>query len=250
MIRSCACLKDCSVHFSWIHNLLFSIDTFHWFEFSSAKMISNENSGKPRLIPSVRFCSALLVSFALFVQYSQRVGLSMAIVCMVDRTGSRQNLNTTVLSTETSTVKLNLDKIGNSIVDDRRFKWTEFEEQILLGAYWFGYIFTLVPGNFVFFSDSRIDVLTELIFSTDFRWFSFNSSWTEKNVRHQYFPWFYSYSGHLCHLLAWCCQLVYCFTIPYSNWFRSWSSVSSDVYLLVTMGCTFRKKYSCCYWLL
>ncbi|CAF4319532.1 unnamed protein product, partial [Adineta steineri] len=42
----------------------------------------------PPLIPSKRFTLALLVFFAFIVQYSQRVNLPIAIVCMVNRTKS------------------------------------------------------------------------------------------------------------------------------------------------------------------
>lgn len=96
-------------------------------------------ASSPRLVPSTRLTLALLVSFALFVQYAQRVGLSMAIVCMVDRTNLRQFSNKTLqLPT----------KYGSEILKDKQFLWSEFQQQILLGAYWFGYIFTLVASNF------------------------------------------------------------------------------------------------------
>ena len=87
-----------------------------------------------RLIPSTRFTLALLVSFALFIQYSQRVSLSMGIVCMVNRT------------TTDNASKFSL-KYGSELLNDKKFAWTEFQQQILLGAYWFGYIFTLIPSN-------------------------------------------------------------------------------------------------------
>ena len=93
-------------------------------------------SKNPPLVPSRRFTLALLVSFALFVQYAQRVGLSMAIVCMVDR--SRMS-NRTISAPP---------KYGSQFLTDKKFLWSEFQQQILLGAYWFGYVFTLVPSKF------------------------------------------------------------------------------------------------------
>ena len=94
----------------------------------------------PRLIPSTRFILALLVSFSLFVQYSQRVSLSMAIVCMVNRTAIHsESINATMNSMPT--------KYGPSFITEKQFAWTEFQQQILLGAYWFGYIFTLASSN-------------------------------------------------------------------------------------------------------
>ena len=88
-----------------------------------------------RLIPSTRFTLALLVSFALFVQYAQRISLSMGIVCLVNRTAL---VNATPPT---------LTKYGSNLLQDRQFPWTELQQQILLGSYWFGYIFTLVPSK-------------------------------------------------------------------------------------------------------
>lgn len=100
---------------------------------------------KMRLIPSTRFTLALLVSFALFIQYAQRVSLSMAIVCMVDRTPKSQT--TLNLTWSNQTITETRSKIGPSFINERRFPWNELQQQILLGAYWFGYIFTLVPSK-------------------------------------------------------------------------------------------------------
>jgi hypothetical protein len=96
-------------------------------------------SPPPRLIPSTRFILALLVSFALFVQYAQRVSLSMAIVCMVNRTGVHS------LSTNSSEKSMAM-KHGPAFVSEKQFRWTELQQQIVLGAHWFGYVLTLGPG--------------------------------------------------------------------------------------------------------
>ena len=97
----------------------------------------------PPLIPSARFTLAILVSFALFVQYAQRVGLSMAIVCMVDKTKPNATLESSNKSVTDST------KYGSQFLEDKKYQWSEFEQQILLGAYWFGYIFTLLLSTFL-----------------------------------------------------------------------------------------------------
>jgi hypothetical protein len=102
----------------------------------------------PRLIPSTRFTLALLVSFALFVQYAQRVSLSMGIVCMVDKSHLNMPLKSTLypgqIYNKTGTTS---NKYGTQFLNEKQFLWSEFQQQILLGAYWFGYIFTLVPSN-------------------------------------------------------------------------------------------------------
>jgi hypothetical protein len=111
-------------------------------------MSLDKATAPPRLIPSTRFTLALLVSFALFVQYAQRVSLSMSIVCMVNRTNTNILSNLTSSSTQidnrTSAISV---KYGSQFLKEKQFAWTELQQQILLGAYWFGYIFTLLPSN-------------------------------------------------------------------------------------------------------
>jgi hypothetical protein len=111
--------------------------------------MSADKISTPRLIPSTRFTLAILVSLALFVQYSQRLSLSMAIVCMVDRTNINNGSNSTASAAQfdNKTAKI-LSKYGTQFLKDKQFPWSEFQQQILLGAYWFGYIFTLVPSNY------------------------------------------------------------------------------------------------------
>ena len=113
-------------------------------------MAGEQAPANPRLIPSTRFTLALLLSFGFFVQYSQRVSLSMGIVCMVDKT----NMNTAARATSYFSQFVNRTtiistKYGSQFLKEKQFLWTELQQQILLGAYWFGYIFTLLPSNFL-----------------------------------------------------------------------------------------------------
>jgi hypothetical protein len=107
------------------------------------------NEASPRLVPSTRFTMALLVCFGLFIQYAQRQGMSIAIVCMVNRTDFNtepesmlpsiyNNVTTTTSSTKT----------GGQLFKMKQFRWTELEQQLILGSYWIGYILTLVPGSY------------------------------------------------------------------------------------------------------
>jgi hypothetical protein len=126
-----------------------------------------DGEAPPRLIPSTRFTLALLVFFALIVQYAQRVNLPIAIVCMVNRTKTHEHqllfnkTTTTTISTDLS-MNINEDIIDSSttirpiikaiqkrgFLKEKQFNWIELQQQILLGGYWAGYIFTQVPGNF------------------------------------------------------------------------------------------------------
>ena len=127
-----------------------------------------DGEAPPPFVPSKRFSLALLVFFAFIVQYSQRVNLPIAIVCMVNRTKVadhqvlfNRSLSTTTLSTDfvmdldpnvadlpttMRPVITALQKRG--YLSEKRFNWIELQQQILLGGYWAGYIFTQVPGTF------------------------------------------------------------------------------------------------------
>ena len=94
---------------------------------------------RPRLIPSTRFLLALLVCFAHVVLHSQRINLTMAIVCMVNRTGLNPEL----------AGKINniTNKRTTLFFQEKQFFWNEWNQQIILGSYWCGYLLTLVPSK-------------------------------------------------------------------------------------------------------
>lgn len=110
-------------------------------------MASMNLSSSPKLIPSTRFILALMVSFALFIQYAQRVSLSMGIVCMVNRTSIDTAINTSSHSTEHDIGNMTLPtKYGSQFLQEKQFFLSELQQQILLGAHLFGYLLTLAPG--------------------------------------------------------------------------------------------------------
>jgi hypothetical protein len=113
-----------------------------------------DGQAPPRFIPSTRFTLALLVFFAFIVQYSQRVNLPIAIVCMVNNTKVTDRqlpLSVTprpTLYRSSTTIKPAVTPIEKGgIFQDKQFYWTELQQQFLLGGYWAGYIFTQVPGK-------------------------------------------------------------------------------------------------------
>ncbi|CAF4303181.1 unnamed protein product, partial [Rotaria magnacalcarata] len=113
-------------------------------------MTSEKVRKSPRLIPSTRFTLALLVSFALFIQYAQRVSLSMGIVCMVNRTNINSIANRTLSSSQSDIISIKTStKYGSDIFKEKQFFFTELQQQILLGAHWFGYILTLAPAGWI-----------------------------------------------------------------------------------------------------
>jgi hypothetical protein len=127
-----------------------------------------DGEAPPRFIPSKRFTLALLVCFALIVQYAQRVNLPIAIVCMVNRTKINEHrllVNETISSDLSMNINENIIDSSTTIrpiikaiqkrgfIKEKQFNWIELQQQILLGGYWAGYIFTQVPGKcFVLFT--------------------------------------------------------------------------------------------------
>lgn len=100
---------------------------------------------RQRLVPSTRLLLALLVSFGFVVQYAQRTNLSMAIVCMVNRTGLRS-----LSEAKTSAITDERNRTVNRpslFFGEKQFLWNEWDQQIILGSYWIGYLFTLIPSK-------------------------------------------------------------------------------------------------------
>ena len=121
-----------------------------------------DGDAPPPLIPSTRFTLALLVLFALIVQYSQRVNLPIAIVCMTNRTRihehrlppndtmitNRISADKSVIYSSTTHKSLAHPSRKSGFFTEKQFNWVELQQQILLGGYWAGYIFTQIPGKF------------------------------------------------------------------------------------------------------
>ena len=109
-----------------------------WFFFRSLVLdfcIAMETiSTRPRLIPSTRFLLALLLCFGFAIQFAQRTNLSIAIVCMVEKSGVGNRSE-------------NLPR-SSFVFEERRFLWNEWDQQIIFGSYWGGYLLTLVPSKY------------------------------------------------------------------------------------------------------
>ncbi|CAF0740881.1 unnamed protein product [Didymodactylos carnosus] len=135
-------------------------------EFTDTKLVPPTPSTPPFIL-STRFCMALLVFMAFIVQYCQRVNFPIVITCMINSPRSTLPTidETTTLPTafldqnaiEDETTKMMILEANsvpqiqryNLFFKEKRFYWTEAQQQLLLGAYWFGYIFTQVPGGWM-----------------------------------------------------------------------------------------------------
>ncbi|CAF2343474.1 unnamed protein product [Rotaria sp. Silwood2] len=102
------------------------------------------------LIPSARFSLTLFIFFGCVVQYTQRINLSIGIVCMINKTYINTELESIpyLARTDNQITKISSKNTG-LFFQDKRFSWTESEQQMVLGAYWIGYIITLIPGGWL-----------------------------------------------------------------------------------------------------
>ena len=106
-----------------------------------------------------RHTFAFLLSFGAAVSYAMRFNLSLAIVAMVNHTKLAQSemefetcINhsvvpyTHLLHNATLGNVENESAMGNS-GGDGEFNWTEVEQGVILGSFFWGYIVTQIPGG-------------------------------------------------------------------------------------------------------
>ena len=191
-------------------------------------------SPPPRLIPSTRFILALLVSFALFVQYAQRVSLAMAIVCMVNRTAMHSLTN----NTSPENMKM---KHGPSFLSEKQFRWTEFQQQIVLGAHWLGYILTLGPGlSMVLYLTLK---LVHFVFVFQRR-LALNQDWCHANIRLWSSAKFYCHGLYGTDVLSQRYPFHCRRDLPRHRGSRTWTTLSCHLHFLVDVGCATRTQHT------
>lgn len=113
----------------------------------------------PRLFPSVRFTLAIMCFLATLIQYTQRINMSVAIVCMVNHTavdiqkmdGMELNLvfpdsNSTSRAAINSQQCYNTRMSPNSQPLDGPFDWSKTIQSQVLSAFFYGHIISQVFG--------------------------------------------------------------------------------------------------------
>lgn len=132
---------------------------------------------------SCRFCLAIIGFFGFVHNYAQRVGMSVAIVCMVNQTAVKQleDFNATATGTVYTNGHTNghgnisdiiMDPVSEKEVMDGPFVWSKDIQGHILGSFFYGYLVSQIPagmlaerygGKWVFFGFSALSTLMTLL---------------------------------------------------------------------------------------
>jgi len=93
---------------------------------------------------SARYCLAYLSFFGFVNVYALRANMSVAILSMVNTTYQQQHSNTSVA---TSSCPHNAQPDQKTV--DGEFDWDEKQQGLVLGSFFYGYIFTQIPGGYL-----------------------------------------------------------------------------------------------------
>ncbi|KAM9493106.1 sialin [Clarias gariepinus] len=100
---------------------------------------------------SVRYNLAFLMFLGFAVVYGLRVNLSVAMVAMVNITGTQPSHNTNESNEcpASSTTSNSSNQIPDQPDGVPRYPWNPQTQGMLLGAFFFGYLFTQIPGGYL-----------------------------------------------------------------------------------------------------
>ena len=136
-----------------------------------------------RFLFSSRFCLCAMMLLGIAVCYTQRVSLSIALVAMVEKENDKNkknNNNNYTSSGENSTGNGNLFNATETIGE---FDWSSRTQGSILASFFYGYIFTQLPGGFLsqkfggkrvfgssVFLSSLLTLVTPFAARLDWRW--------------------------------------------------------------------------------
>jgi len=132
---------------------------------------------------SCRFCLAIIGFFGFVHNYAQRVGMSVAIVCMVNQTAisqleSLRRMNATNFGETNGYTNghANLSDVPEVVADksdmDGPFVWDKDIQGHILGSFFYGYLVSQIPagmlaerygGKWIFFGFSAVSTLMTLL---------------------------------------------------------------------------------------
>ncbi|KAF8787045.1 Sialin like protein [Argiope bruennichi] len=101
-------------------------------------------------IPGVRYLFALNGMLGFLIVYALRVNISVAIVAMVNQTAiaasSANNLSSKECPSPTASNDFS-NSSHNSDIKDGEFIWSSQMQGIVLGAFYYGYVISQIPGG-------------------------------------------------------------------------------------------------------
>uniref|UniRef100_A0AAY4CF15 Si:ch1073-513e17.1 n=1 Tax=Denticeps clupeoides TaxID=299321 RepID=A0AAY4CF15_9TELE len=109
-------------------------------------LLNNDMEPAVKELCSARYSLALLMFFGFAVAYGLRVNLSVAMVAMVNGTESHQSLNRST-GHECPAHSDNHNSSKNT--NGPRYPWSPETQGMLLGAFFFGYLVTQIPGGYL-----------------------------------------------------------------------------------------------------
>jgi MFS family permease len=112
----------------------------------------------PSFIISIRFLLAILAFIAYAAQYTQKINMSVAIVCMIrhndttplpEQNNDNSHLNDTLAfdSSSSSVCEASVSKKKHS--DNGEFYWNKQTQGLILSFYFVGYLLTEIPGGWL-----------------------------------------------------------------------------------------------------
>lgn len=105
----------------------------------------------PSFIISIRFLLAILAFVAYAAQYTQKINMSVAIVCMVNHTEPHHDDAKSLLSN--ITIPVEDDQCGSLVKKSSglngEFNWNKNTQGLILAGYFVGYLITEIPGGWL-----------------------------------------------------------------------------------------------------
>ncbi|CAF0770185.1 unnamed protein product [Brachionus calyciflorus] len=101
------------------------------------------------LLFSVRFLLAIVIFFGVALQYMQKIDMGISIVVMVNSSALQDNNHGEMPVIDENDTCLFKPKHTNSTRDTGSFVWSKSVQGLILSSYFYGYIFTQVPGGWL-----------------------------------------------------------------------------------------------------
>jgi len=104
----------------------------------------------PSFIISIRFLLAILAFIAYAVQYSQKINMSVAIVCMIKHKDTAHlnesigNSSSNQAISDSVTCEAGISSKGKQF--NGEFEWNKQLQGFILSTYFTGYLITEIPG--------------------------------------------------------------------------------------------------------